>query len=85
VNTVIQGSAADVIKLAMLAVYGSPELAALDARLILQVHDELLLEAPEENAPAATAELARIMQGVTALRVPLKVDAGQGRTWAEAH
>jgi DNA polymerase-1 len=85
VNTVIQGSAADVIKLAMLRVNASPVLAALDARLILQVHDELLLEAPEQNAPAAAVELGRIMQSVAELRVPLKVDVGQGRTWAEAH
>jgi len=85
VNTVIQGSAADVIKLAMLRVYDSPELARLNAKLILQVHDELLLETPEANAPAAAAELSRLMQGVVSLAVPLKVDVGQGRNWAEAH
>jgi DNA polymerase-1 len=85
VNTVIQGSAADIIKLAMLRVFGSPELAALDAKLILQVHDELLLEVPEAHAPAAAAELSRLMQGVVSLAVPLKVDVGQGRNWAEAH
>jgi len=85
INTVIQGSAADVIKLAMLRVFGSPELARLDAKLILQVHDELLLEVPEQNAPAAAVELGRLMQTVTTLAVPLKVDVGQGRNWAEAH
>lgn len=85
INTVIQGSAADVIKLAMLRVYNSPELTALNAKLILQVHDELLLEVPEANAPAAAQELARLMQTVVALDVPLKVDVGQGRNWAEAH
>jgi DNA polymerase-1 len=85
INTVIQGSAADVIKLAMLRVYGSPELAALGAKLILQVHDELLLEVPEANAAAAALELGRLMQTVTTLDVPLKVDVGQGRNWAEAH
>jgi len=85
INTVIQGSAADVIKLAMLRVFNSPELAALDAKLILQVHDELLLEVPEANAPAAATELGRLMQSVTTLAVPLKVDVGQGRNWAEAH
>ena len=85
INTVIQGSAADVIKLAMLRVYNSPELASLGAKLILQVHDELLLEVPEANAPAAASELGRLMQTVTTLAVPLKVDVGQGRNWAEAH
>jgi DNA polymerase I len=85
INTVIQGSAADVIKLAMLRVYASPELAALGAKLILQVHDELLLEVPEASAPAAAIELGRLMQTVSTLAVPLKVDVGQGRNWAEAH
>ncbi len=85
VNTVIQGSAADVIKLAMLKVHDHPRLRELDARLILQVHDELLLEAPEAAAPEAAGILAGLMQDVVALRVPLKVDLGTGRTWADAH
>ncbi|MBU1228544.1 MAG: DNA polymerase I [Proteobacteria bacterium] len=85
VNTVIQGSAADIIKLAMLRVHADQRLAALDARFILQVHDELLLEAPEAAAPEAAEILRGLMQDVAALRVPLKVDLGIGRTWAEAH
>ncbi|OGR38223.1 MAG: hypothetical protein A2051_05300 [Desulfovibrionales bacterium GWA2_65_9] len=85
VNTVIQGSAADIIKLAMLRVHADQRLAELDARLILQVHDELLLEAPEAAANEAAQILRRLMQEVTTLLVPLKVDLGTGRTWAEAH
>jgi len=85
VNTVIQGSAADIIKLAMLRVNADERLAALDARLILQVHDELLLEAPEAAAPEAAPILRQLMQDVTTLLVPLKVDLGTGKTWAEAH
>ncbi len=85
VNTVIQGSAADVIKLAMLRTHADTTLAALDARLILQVHDELLLEVPEAGAPEAAEVLRGIMQSVVSLRVPLKVDIGIGRTWADAH
>ncbi|MDR2574125.1 MAG: DNA polymerase I [Desulfovibrio sp.] len=89
VNTVIQGSAADIIKLAMLAVAGDAELARLDARLILQVHDELVLEAPAANARAAaerTAELmSRVAPGGTELSVPLAVDRGFGPNWGEAH
>lgn len=85
VNTVIQGSAADIIKLAMLRVHADQRLAALDARFILQVHDELLLEAPEAAAPEAAEILRGLMQDVAVLRVPLKVDLGMGRTWAEAH
>ncbi|MBU1041614.1 MAG: DNA polymerase I [Proteobacteria bacterium] len=85
VNTVIQGSAADVIKLAMLRVHADQRLAELDARLILQVHDELLLEAPEAAADEAAQLLRGLMQNVTTLLVPLKVDLGTGLTWADAH
>lgn len=85
INTRVQGSAADIIKLAMLAVDRDPELAALDARLLLQVHDELLLECPQANAEAAGRRMAAIMGGVMTLDVPLAVDWGQGPTWAEAH
>jgi len=85
VNTLIQGSAADVIKLAMLAAHRDAELANLGATLILQVHDELLLEAPADTAWAAAARLAHLMAGVADLKVPLVADQGVGSTWAEAH
>ena len=89
INTVIQGSAADIIKIAMLRTAQDAELKTLKARLVLQVHDELLLEVPAENAEAAAKRLADIMTGVhpggTALDVPLKVDYGIGDGWHEAH
>ncbi len=89
VNTVIQGSAADVIKLAMLAVDADPELARLEARLVLQVHDELLLEAPKGAAEAAGARAAGLMSSVrpggVEFCVPLSVDWGWGEDWAQAH
>ncbi|MES9997587.1 DNA polymerase I [Desulfovibrio aminophilus] len=85
INTVIQGSAADIIKMAMLTVAADQELRALDARLTLQIHDELVLEAPAANIEAAGTRLRRIMQNVARLDTPLKVDLGTGRTWAEAH
>ena len=89
INTVIQGSAADIIKLAMLAVAHDAELKRLDARLLLQVHDELLLEVPTDAAAAAGERVAALMSGVTpggaALSVPLVVDWGQGRDWGSAH
>ncbi|MGE4553770.1 MAG: DNA polymerase I [Desulfovibrionaceae bacterium] len=85
VNTVIQGSAADIIKLAMLAVDRDARLKALDAGLILQVHDELLVEAPAAAAREAGERLRELMQGVVELDVPLVVDLGTGFTWAEAH
>ncbi len=85
INTVIQGSAADIIKMAMLAVHADPNLRDLGARLVLQVHDELLLEAPEATAQAAGEGLKALMQNVTTLAVPLKVDLAVGRNWALAH
>ncbi|NMC50791.1 MAG: DNA polymerase I [Desulfovibrio sp.] len=85
VNTVVQGSAADIIKMAMLAADADRELAGLGARLILQVHDELILEVPAETAVRAAGRLAVLMSGVVDLAVPLTVDTGVGETWAEAH
>ncbi len=89
INTRIQGSAADIIKLAMLAVENDPVLRELEARLLLQIHDELLLEAPEANARAAGERVALLMGGVNPgaepLSVPLLVDWGVGRSWADAH
>ena len=89
INTRIQGSAADIIKLAMLAVENDPELGRLEARLLLQIHDELLLEAPEANAPEAGKRLAALMAAVKpggeTLSVPLLVDWGTGHGWDKAH
>ena len=89
INTVIQGSAADIIKLAMLAVARDECLRELDARLLLQVHDELLLEVPADAAEEAGALVARLMQDVCPagkeLSVPLLVDWGTGHDWGAAH
>lgn len=85
INTVIQGSAADIIKLAMLAVDRDAELRTAGARLLLQVHDELVLEAPPQGADAAAARVRELMSGVVALDVPLMVDVGVGEDWDKAH
>ncbi|NCC24438.1 MAG: DNA polymerase I [Deltaproteobacteria bacterium] len=85
INTVVQGSAADIIKMAMLAVDRDESLNTMGARLILQVHDELLLEVPEANGEEAGQRLSEIMTGVQSLAVPLVAEWGSGRTWAEAH
>lgn len=89
INTRIQGSAADIIKLAMIAVENDPEMRGLGARLLLQIHDELLLEAPQADAKTAALRLAWLMSSVTpgpsALSVPLLVDWGVGPSWAGAH
>lgn len=89
VNTLIQGSAADLIKLAMLAVYNDAGLRRMKARMLLQIHDELIVEVPEKDAESAASRLAALMTDTSAwgmeLHVPLVADAGIGRNWGEAH
>jgi DNA polymerase-1 len=84
-NTPVQGSAADLIKRAMIDL--DRELAArrLRSRLILQIHDELLLEVPEGEAEQARALVKEVMEGALKLDVPLVADAHLGRSWAEVH
>ncbi|MGH7789950.1 MAG: DNA polymerase I [Candidatus Binatia bacterium] len=84
-NTPIQGSAADLIKLAMIGVERRFAAAGLPGGMVLQVHDELLLEVRNEGREDACAAVREEMEGVMALAVPLRVDLGVGRTWAEAH
>ena len=83
-NTPIQGTAADIIKLAMIRVARRLEREKLRARLILQVHDELIVEAPEAEAEAAAAILREEMEHAADLRVQLKVDCNIGRNWYDA-
>jgi DNA polymerase-1 len=85
INTVVQGSAADIIKKAMLEVDKSPVIGELGASLILQIHDELLLEAPQGEARRVGQAVASVMCSVYALSVPLAVDWGTGADWSEAH
>ena len=83
-NTPIQGTAADIIKLAMIRVDEALRSAKLKARLILQVHDELIVECPLAEAKEASAILKREMEQVAKLRVPLVVEANEGSSWYEA-
>jgi DNA polymerase-1 len=85
VNTPIQGTAADIIKLAMLRVDRALAEERRDARMLLQVHDELVLEVAEGEVAAAEALVRRAMEGAAELRVALDVEVGKGRSWAEAH
>jgi DNA polymerase-1 len=85
VNTPIQGSAADLIKRAMLAVNRRLESEYPRSKLLLQVHDELLLEVPVDELDGVRTLVIAEMEAAGDLRVPLKVDAGHGRTWAQAH
>lgn len=84
-NTPIQGTAADIIKLAMVNVYNRLKAEGLKARLILQVHDELICECPESEAQTVADILREEMSGAAKLSVPLTVDAKIGHSWAEAH
>ncbi len=84
-NMPIQGTAADIIKLAMVAVYRRLKAEGLQARLLLQVHDELIVECPQEEAERVREILSYEMEHTAALAVPLTVDAHIGHSWAEAH
>ncbi len=83
-NMPIQGTAADIMKLAMIRVYDSLKREIPDAKLMLQVHDELLVECAPADAPAVQALLSREMQEAVSLSVPLLAEAGVGKTWASA-
>ncbi|MDL2209447.1 DNA polymerase I [Desulfovibrio sp. OttesenSCG-928-O18] len=89
INARVQGSAADVIKMAMLAISRDEELQNLGARLLLQIHDELVMEVPEANARKAGERMAQLMASATPakehMEVPLAVDWGVGQNWSEAH
>lgn len=83
-NTPIQGTAADIIKLAMVNVHRRMEAEGLDAKLILQIHDELIVECPEKEAETVKRILTEEMENVVSYSVPLDVDAHIGRSWSEA-
>jgi DNA polymerase-1 len=85
INAPMQGTAADLIKLAMIAVQGWIDREKLSSRLIMQVHDELVLEVPEGELARVRTEVPRLMSGVAQLKVPLVVDVGSGQNWEKAH
>jgi DNA polymerase-1 len=82
-NAPIQGTASDIIKLAMVQLAAALRARQLAARLVLQVHDELLLEAPEAEVPAVRALLPEVMESVMPLEVPLRVEVKDGLDWAQ--
>ena len=83
INTVIQGSAADIIKIAMIQVLNRLESEEFEAQLLLQIHDELVFEAPEKELERLEKMVREEMSGAAELSVPLKVDINVGATWAE--
>ena len=85
INAPLQGGAADIIKRAMIRVPGALDAAALKARMLLQVHDELLFEVPDEEIDKTREVTRRVMESAASLSVPLVVDTGVGATWASAH
>jgi DNA polymerase-1 len=85
VNTPIQGTAADLIKRAMIQIHGHLKEKGWRTRMILQVHDELVFEVPEEEMGRVRPFVREAMENVHELDVPLKVDMGEGANWAAAH
>ena len=85
VNTPLQGSAADLIKIAMVRLHEQLDRRGLASRLILQVHDELVLEVPHAELDAATELVTGVMRGAMRLDVPLEVSIGSGANWVAAH
>jgi DNA polymerase-1 len=81
----MQGTAADLIKLAMIAVQDWLETEQLATRMIMQVHDELVLEVPQAELELVRVKLPELMAGVATLKVPLVAETGVGENWEKAH
>ncbi len=82
-NTPIQGSAADIIKVAMINMQQALKDAGLEAKMLLQVHDELIFEAPKAEISKLKELVPKIMDSAVELSVPLKVESASGKTWFE--
>ncbi|MBT5199735.1 MAG: DNA polymerase I, partial [Gammaproteobacteria bacterium] len=85
INAPMQGTAADIIKKAMITVHGWLASSNLDTRMTMQVHDELVLEVPEGNVQEVASGVEKLMSGAAELCIPLVVEAGVGDNWDEAH
>ena len=85
INFPLQGTAADIIKIAMVRIGNRLREMDSQSKLILQVHDELVLEVPENEVETITKMVSKEMEGAYELNVPLKVDIGVGKSWYEAH
>ena len=85
INAPIQGGAADLIKMAMVKIPDALEKAGLNAKMLLQVHDELVFEVPREEIEPTKKLIKDMMEQVVSLSVPLKVEVGWGENWTEAH
>ena len=81
----MQGTAADLIKLAMIAVQGALDAAGKHTAIVMQVHDELVFEVPDDELPWVRAQVPALMAGVAQLSVPLLAEVGVGPNWEQAH
>ncbi|VAW46564.1 DNA polymerase I, partial [hydrothermal vent metagenome] len=85
INAPMQGTAADIIKIAMIQIEQWLNTCNLDIQMLMQVHDELVFEVAENDIEAAKKEIKTLMESALPLKVPLIVDIGQGYNWDEAH
>ena len=85
INAPMQGTAADLIKMSMVAVQQAIDGQRRASRMVMQVHDELVLEVPQAELDWVRAELPRLMAGVAELKVPLVAEVGVGQNWEQAH
>ena len=85
INTPVQGSAADIIKLSMINIFNEFRKKSMKTKLILQVHDELVFDAPADEVDQAKNIIIQEMENAYKLEVPLTVDIGVGKNWLEAH
>jgi len=83
INMPVQGTAADLIKMAMVEIAKSNKLSAIGSKLLLQVHDELVFEVPEKEVEAAAGQIREIMENIYELAVPLKIEIKAGENWGE--
>ena len=85
INAPVQGTAADIMKIAMIKMHKAIKTENLEAKLILQVHDELILDTPEREIDNVKNLITDSMMGATNLDVPLEIDIGIGDNWDQAH
>ena len=85
INAPMQGTAADIMKLAMISIHDWLQKEKVAAKMILQVHDEVILEVPETEVASVEAEVSKLMQNAASLKVPLEVESGIANNWGEAH
>ena len=85
INAPMQGTAADIMKLAMISIHDWLKKEKVAAKMILQVHDEVILEVPETEVASVEAEVSKLMQNAASLKVPLEVESGIANNWGEAH